>query len=146
MTDTAAIAELEIRRFGQNGGTELDNAVTLLDLMAQFPSAEAQGIFTDLFWPEDPNAPTTIDPAEKTFTPDPRTPFSGAQMALLASYETEIRNAASAFAGEQRMLASLGPQVGWPYEFPATASNAMVVSAPLTANGHPILLGGPRPA
>lgn len=144
VTDTAAIATLEIRRFGQNGGDELKNAVTLLDLMDNFPANEAKGIFNDLFWLEDPTAPTTIDPAEQTTTPGASTPFSARQMQLLQTYETAIRGAAVALADERTMLARRAPQVGVPYEFPATASNAMVVSGSLTASGFPILLGGPQ--
>ena len=144
VTDTAAIAQLELRRFGQNGGDELTNVVTLLDLMDHFSTADAEGIFNDLFWLEDPTAPTTIAPAEQTFTPFPFTRFPSEQMQLIAQYATDIRGAAVALADERTMLASLAPQVGVPYEFPQTASNAMVVSGALTASGHPILLGGPQ--
>ncbi|HLK10203.1 MAG TPA: penicillin acylase family protein [Candidatus Binatia bacterium] len=144
VTDTAAIAQLEIRRFGQNGGDELTNAVTLLDLMDNFSTADAEGIFNDLFWLEDPTAPTTISPAEQTVAPLPLTRFSAAQMQLITQYATDIRGAAVALGDERTMLASLAPRIGIPYEFPQTASNAMVVSGGLTASTHPILLGGPQ--
>ncbi len=55
--DTAAVAELQIRRFGQNGGGEIGNAELLLDLLDKFSTSEAEGIFTDLFWLDDPSAP-----------------------------------------------------------------------------------------
>lgn len=144
VTDTAAIAVLEVRRFGQNGGAELENAVTLLDLMDHFPTAEAEAIFNDLFWLEDPTAPTTISPAEQTVAPLPLTRFAAPQMQLITQYATDIRGAAMALGEERTMLASLAPRVGIPYEFPQAASNAMVISGALTASGHPILLGGPQ--
>lgn len=143
-TDTAAIAVLQIRRFGQNGGDELDNAVMLLDLLDHFSDTEAKGIFDDALWLEDPGAPTTISPAEQTMPLAPVTRFSSRQMQLIVDHATAIRGAAVAKVEEQTMLASLGRQAGWPFEFPATASNAMVVSGALTASGVPILLGGPQ--
>ena len=143
VTDTAAIAMLQIRRFGQNGGDELKNAVTLLDLLDHFPSAEAQGIFNDLYWVEDPTAPTTIDPAAAA-TPIAYTPFASRQMQLITDHATSIRGAATAMIDEQTMLVASARDIGFPYEHPATASNAMVVSGALTASGAPILLGGPQ--
>ncbi len=144
VTDTAAIAMLQIRRFGQNGGDELGNATVLLDLLDNFPMSEAEGIFNDLFWLEDPTAPTTIDPAEQTFSPGAITPFSAAQMALITAHATSIRGAAMALLSDQAVMTASARAIGFPAEHPASASNAMVVSGPLTASGHPILLGGPQ--
>lgn len=144
VTDTAAIAELQIRTFGQNGGGEIDNAALLLDLLDAFPRREAEGIFSDLFWLHVPSAPTTIDPAEETFPLDAITPFSEPQMALIARYATEIRNVVTAAVEERTLVASLGAQIGVPFSFPLHASNAMVVAGSLTASGNPILLGGPQ--
>lgn len=144
VTDSLAIAMLQIRRFGQNGGNELDNARLLLDLFDTFPVAEAKGIFNDLVWIEDPTAPTTIDPAEQTFTRDPVAPLNDTQVALVTAHQAAIRGLIMAMADERTMVASLMKQVGWPAEHPATASNAMVVSGAHTASGAPILLGGPQ--
>jgi len=144
VTDTMAIAMLQIRRFGQSGGGELDNARVLLDLLDAFPVAEAKGIFDDLFWLEDPTAPTTIDPAEQTVTPDPISPLNNQQVALVTAHQAAIRGLIMSMADERTMMASLLHQIGWPYEYPASASNAMVVSGALTASGAPILLGGPQ--
>lgn len=144
VVDTLAVAEIEIRRFGQNGGDEIGNARILLDLLDQFPAAEAKGIFSDTFWLEDATAPTTIDPHEQVFEPSPLTPFAPAQMALITAHASAIRGTAMALASEHEMLASLAPEIGLELPYPPHASNAMVVSGALTATGHPILLGGPQ--
>ncbi len=144
VTDSLAIAMLQIRRFGQNGGGELGNARLLLDLLDAFPVAEAKGIFNDLVWGEDPTAPTTIDPIEQTFASDATAPLNDVQVALVTAHRAAIRGEIMAMAEERTMVASLLRSVGWPAEYPATASNAMVVSGALTASGSPILLGGPQ--
>src|SRR5262249_39313401 len=144
VTDSLAIAMLQIRRFGQNGGNERGNRRVLLDLLDAFPVAEAKGIFNDLVWGEDPTAPTTIAPAEQTFTSDPTAPLNDVQVALVTAHRAAIRGEIMAMAEERTQVASLLRSIGWPAEYPATASNAMVVSGALTASHSPILLGGPQ--
>jgi penicillin amidase len=144
--DSAAVAELEIRRFGQNGGGEIDNAALLLDLLDKFSPSEAQGIFNDLFWLEDPNAPTTIDPNEKTkkFKLDKYTPFADLQMTLITTHAAAIRGMLTALQEERAAIARANRNIGVPRTFPSHSSNAMVVSGALAANGVPVLLGGPQ--
>lgn len=144
VTDTMAVAMLQIRRFGQNGGQELRHAVLLLDLLDRFPSAEARGMFTDLVWQEDPTSPTTIDPGEQTFTPPPTTPFAAQQLDLITQYDSAIRGTVMARRTEETLLAWVGETIGFPFDFPASASNAMVIAGSLTESGNPILLGGPQ--
>src|SRR5262249_37604729 len=91
VTDSLALAPLQIRRFGQNGGNELDNARLLLDLLDHFVLADAKGIFTDLLWIEDPTAPTTISPAEQQVTRDPVSPLNPTQVALVTAHQAAIR-------------------------------------------------------
>ena len=144
VTDSLSIIVLVVRRFGQAGGNELGNARLLLDLLDHFPVAEAKGIFNDLVWGEDPTAPTTIDPAEQSFASDPTSPLNDVQVALVTAHRAAIRGEIMAMADERTTVVSLLRSVGWPAEYPATASNAMVVSGALTASGWPILLGGPQ--
>jgi penicillin G amidase len=144
VTDSLAIGMLQIRRFGQNGGNELDNARLLLDLLDQFPLQDARDVFEDLLWIEDPTAPTTIDPAEQQVTSAPVSRLNDVQVALVTAHQAAIRGLIMSMAEERSMVASNLRRIGWPAEFPATASNAMVVSGPLTASGAPILLGGPQ--
>ena len=144
VTDSLAIAMLQIRRFGQNGGNELENARLLLDLLDTFPEAEAKGIFDDLVWIDDPTAPTTIAPAEQTFTPDPIARLNDTQVGLVTTHQAAIRGLVTSMAEERTMMTAQLRSVGWPADHPATASNSMVVSGALTASGVPILLGGPQ--
>lgn len=144
ISDTMAIGMIQIRRFGQNGGEELSNATLLLDLLDQYPEAEAKGIFNDLVWGEDPTAPTTIDPLEQQFTPVPYARFPQAQVDFIQAHETAIRGAAVAMAESQTMMANIGKVIGFPYEWPHTASNCLVIGGALSATGYPILLGGPQ--
>jgi penicillin amidase len=128
--DTAAIAEGS-RTFYEFGGYEIFNAVLLLDLLDRFPEAEARGIFGDLYWLEDPTAPTTI--AEGRFRGPRMTPFAPRQMALVRRHAAAIRAAAAVVTAEEGGLGAVAP-----------TSNAMVIGGDLTASGHPILLGGPQ--
>lgn len=137
--DSVAVAVLELLVEGANGGQEVVNADLLLDLMARFPETEAEGIFDDLIWMDEPAAPTTIA------APDARplqanrmrvTRFAPAQMALVRDHAGAIRRAAASLRLEQGLMGGLG--------YHRHASNAIVVSPAFSATGHPILLGGPQ--
>ena len=62
--DIVALAVFEFGIFGSAGGTEVDNAKILLDLLDRFPAPEARGIFDDLFWFDDPDSPTSLAAAD----------------------------------------------------------------------------------
>ena len=127
--DTSALPEgNRLYEFGDN---EPRNAVTLLDLLERFPEPEAKGIFTDLFWLEDPTAPTTIEPSEGTVAKPALRPFAPQQLALLRAHAAEFRQVAALLEEEQEARGLVTP-----------ASNAIAVSGALSASGLPILLGG----
>jgi penicillin amidase len=136
-TDTVAVAVLEFVVFGANGGQEVLNAALLLDLLDRFPDAEARGIFDDLFWLDDPAAPTTIVAADgAAAAPDDVERFAGAQLDLVRAHAASIRQAAAELRAEQGLMGGLGAH--------RHASNAIVVGPALSATGAPILLGGPQ--
>lgn len=149
VTDSIAFAAVGIGIFGAEGGHEVENASLLLDLMDRFPSDEnaAKGIFNDLFWIEDPDAPVTIagDPVT-----DPNlgsiTRFADAQMDLLedSAIRAAIRKAARAAHDEQAAIDEIARRLGLSGLFAAGHSNALVVSGELTTTGHPMLGGGPQ--
>jgi len=115
--------------------------------MDNFSTSDAQGIFTDLFWLEDPTAPTTIaanEPTVKPFTPDKYAPFSQPQMTLIQAHSAAIHGTLTAAEDEQAAIMRISRRIGLPLNFPEHHSNAMVVSGALTADGVPILLGGPQ--
>jgi penicillin G amidase len=143
-TDTLAIGELELSRFAISGGGELENARLLAELRSRFPEAEARGIFNDLVWIDDPSAPTTIAPEEKTFPERDRIErFAPEQMALLDRFPAAFRAAAEQAAAGRATFRRLAARL--PIPAPAShASNAIVVAGRLAAGGRPILLGGPQ--
>jgi penicillin amidase len=137
VSDTVAVAALQFVVFGANGGQEVLNADFLLDLLDRFPAAEAAGMFDDLYWLDDPAAPTTIAPEDGTTSdPDEIERFAPAQLELLRSHASSIHAAAQQLRSEQGLLGGLGAH--------RHASNAIVVSPALSASGNPILLGGPQ--
>jgi penicillin amidase len=137
VTDTAAVAALQFVVFGANGGQEVANAALLLDLLDRFPMSDASGIFDDLFWIDDPAAPTTIAPEDGTATVvDGVQRFAPAQLALLRAHASSIRAAAAQLRTEQGIMGGLGAH--------RHESNAIVLGKDLSASGVPILLGGPQ--
>jgi penicillin amidase len=143
--DSVAVAILQLVVFGANGGQEVANASLLLDLLDRFPEAAARGIFDDLFWIDDPTAPTTIPAAEgRAAAPEPIARFVPAQRDLLRAHAGAMRRAAAALAREQGILGGLGRRLGIPVGLHRHASNAIVVGKALSASGVPILLGGPQ--
>jgi len=113
------------------------NADVLLDLLARFPESEARGIFDDLYWIDDPAAPTTIAPADGTTTNDDQVErFASAQLDFLRTHAASVRRAATSLRAEQGLLGGLGAH--------RHASNAIVVGPALSATGRPLLLGGPQ--
>jgi penicillin amidase len=146
-TDSVAVAVLQFRVFGANGGREVLNADLLLDLLDRFPESEARGVFDDLLWIEDPAAPTTIPAGERTpRDPDRVERFAPAQMALLRAHADAIRRAAASLRQESGLLAGLGGGLGLPVGGQRHASNAVLIAPSFSATGAPILLGGPQVA
>jgi penicillin amidase len=145
VTDSVAIAVLEFHVFGANGGQEVLNAEILLDLLDRFPESEARGIFDDLFWLDDPAAPTTIAAADAPARKDPDrvARFADAQTKLVRANAASMRRAAASLRAEQGLLGGLGRTLGVPV-LHRHASNAIVVAPKLSATGEPILLGGPQ--
>jgi len=143
-TDTLAIGELELSRFAISGGGELENARLLVELRSRFPESEARGVFDDLVWIDDPSAPTTIAPEEKTFHDRDRIErFAPEQMALLDRFPAAFRAAAEQARTERATLRRLAARL--PIPAPAShASNAIVAAGRLAAGGRPILLGSPQ--
>jgi penicillin amidase len=147
LADSVAVAVLELVSQGANGGQEVRSAALLLDLLDRFPEAEARGIFDDLFWIDEPAAPTTIAAADARrlrANQDRIARFAAAQVDLLRRYAPAIRRAAASLDLEQGLLGGLGARPPLPIALHRHASNAIVVSAEFSATGHPILLGGPQ--
>jgi penicillin amidase len=145
--DSVAIAVLELVLEGANGGKEVLNADTLLDLLARYPEAEARGIFDDLFWIDEPAAPTTIDAEDARplrANHDRVERFAQAQLDFVRTHAAAIRRAAVSLRMEEGLQGGLGARPPFPIGLHRHASNAIVISPGFSATGHPILLGGPQ--
>jgi penicillin amidase len=143
--DSVAVAILELLVEGANGGQELLGTDLLLDLLDRFPENEARGIFDDLYWIDEPAAPTTIAAADAPplrANRDRVTRF--AQLDFIRAHATAIRNAAASLRQEQGLMGGLGGHPPFFLGLHRHASNAIVVSPDFSATGHPILLGGPQ--
>jgi penicillin G amidase len=123
-------------QFGWSGANELANAQTWAALVARFGPQDAATIFSDLFWLDDPDAPTTV-PADDAVGQKGRRasgpPGELPPSAAAAGAQLAARQAAAESAWENAGMPTGGP-----------ASNALVISSRLSASGAPLLLGGPQ--
>jgi penicillin amidase len=145
--DSVAVAVLELLVEGANGGQEVRAAALLLDLLDRFPESEARGIFDDLYWIDEPAAPTTIAAADAPrlrANRDRIERFAPAQLALVRAHAAAIRQAAASLALEQGLMGGLGGHPPFPVGLHRHASNAIVIAPAFSATGHAILLGGPQ--
>lgn len=120
--------------FGTFGGEELDNLAQLQDLVARLGPVAAQRVFADTHWLDDPSAPTTVPGTIAAGQPG-----SAAPPAVLppAGVLAAARGAGDAVAAGQRVFQRYGVRR-------APASNAVVIGPDLSADGRPLLLGGPQ--
>lgn len=132
--DSVAVFMLLGSQFGWFGSDELTNAGTWQELVARFGD-EAPIVFSDLFWLNDPDAPTTAPATgaigHRGHRAGPPSDLPAA--AAAAGDELETRRAAVAAAREETGVPA-----------PGAASNAIVISGRLTRSGAPLLLGGPQ--
>lgn len=144
ITDSIAFAAVGLSIFGAEGGHEAQNACLLSGLTERLDSeTQAQGVFDDLFWIDDPDAPTTITDRVAVW-PNSIERFAPAQMALLhdPKVDAAMCNAANAQRAEESVFDTIGRLLG--ISFASGHSNALVVSGSHTSTGHPMLGGGPQ--
>ncbi len=135
ITDSMAIIDLMVRRFGEAGGAggnELDNYALWLYLTEAYGLEEGYAIFNDVVWNNDPAAPVTIPP-----------PTAARAQATYALPELPRTDPALVLAARDRFqrvkdhLTELGVPSG-------LGSYAWAVTPSRTANGYALLLGGPQ--
>jgi len=120
--------------FGTFGGDELDNLARLQELIARLGPVEAQRVFTDTHWLDDPSAPTTV-PASGAVSPPRRSKAPVPH--LPAGTERTAQSARAATAAAIGVYDRFGVR-------PRPASNAIVMGPRLAADGRALLLGGPQ--
>ena len=139
LTDSIGFAAVGLSIFGAEGGHEVQNACLLSGLTDRLHSeSQAEGVFNDLFWIDDPDAPTTITDRVAAW-PNTIGRFNPAQMSLLhdPKINAAMCNAAKAQRSEESVFDTVGRLLG--ISFASGHSNALVVSGSHTSTGHPML-------
>ena len=144
VTDIIDIATLVGGIFGKGGGSELANAALLQYLQQQVGVAAAKTVFTDLKEQNDPNSPTTTATSFPYGTPGKISPSTTAMpdnaAAPLTGGPTDTTpgcNLTSPSVPAMQTVASLlASKQGM--------SNALLVDAAHSADGHPVAVMGPQ--
>ncbi len=131
--DVVVFAVFEARLFLDRGGAERANQTLLANLVAKHGASAGLGIFNDVRWLDDPDAPATV-PVEGAIgrrqiaAPPPHPDqMLGADEAAAASYEDDAK--------------AVWHSLGIPTKL---GSHGWVVSAAKSAEGFAMLFGGPQ--
>jgi acyl-homoserine lactone acylase PvdQ len=130
--------------FGKGGGSEVRNAATLQYLQKHFSAATAGAMFTDLKEQNDPDAPTTasgnfpyeipgtINPALTAMPDDASAPLTGTP--------TDTTSGCNVTSASPKAMGIIGGML----QLPTRMSNALLVDAKHSSDGHPIAVFGPQ--
>jgi acyl-homoserine lactone acylase PvdQ len=144
VADVVAIAGLIGGIFGRGGGSEVSNAQLLQYLQGQFGTSQGRQAYDDLKTSNDPLAPTTADqtfPYEIPGTVDPSTtamPDNAAKPLTGTPVDTDPN---CNLAKPNPMALSI---ISGLKALPTKLSNALVVNADHSVDGHPIAVFGPQ--
>jgi len=144
--DVVAVAALIGGIFGDGGGGEVRNAALLKYLQGQLGRSPGGTAFTEFKEQNDPAAPTTVvdksfpyeiprhvNPATVAIPDHPGAPLKGAP--------ADTTHVCSTATGASRLGLS---DIEALLRFPSQMSNALVVGAGHSADGHPIAVFGPQ--
>ena len=144
--DVVAVAALIGGIFGDGGGGEVRNAALLKYLQGQLGRSPGGTAFTEFKEQNDPAAPTTVvdksfpyeiprhvNPATVAIPDHPGAPLKGAP--------ADTTHGCSTATGASRLGLS---DIEALLRFPSQMSNALVVGAGHSADGHPIAVFGPQ--
>jgi acyl-homoserine lactone acylase PvdQ len=144
--DVVAVAALIGGIFGDGGGGEVRNAALLKYLQGQLGRSPGGTAFTEFKEQNDPAAPTTVvdksfpyeiprhvNPATIAIPDHPGAPLKGAP--------ADTTHGCSTATGASRLGLS---DIEALLRFPSQMSNALVVGAGHSADGHPIAVFGPQ--
>src|SRR5436309_2176376 len=125
--DSVAVATLVGAIFGAGGGGELPSALVLEHARKRFGRRAGTRVWRDFRSANDPEAPTTVRGRSFVYEPRPRHP----------------KGVALPDPGSLKDYVNLDPsttntRVAQRLAFPATTSNALLVSARRSASGHPL--------
>jgi acyl-homoserine lactone acylase PvdQ len=131
LTDTIASASLIGAIFGTGGGDEARRSALLSALGQRLGPALGQQVWDDLREFQDQEAPVTV-----------QQPFPYGQIPAQRPGNAVID--AGSFAATAARASHAGPVSAAPRAFARPASNALLVSASRSANGHPLFVAGPQ--
>jgi penicillin G amidase len=137
VTDSVAVAITMATRYGPGGGNETLNARILRKLKEKFGGA-ADAIFNDLFYLNDPEAPTTIPDSERSTTNRRFKKVMSAAQTIHASDEEMIETAKAALQVEVYQYAK---EHGLPTKW---GSFCWALAPSRSASGSAILVGCPQ--
>lgn len=128
-TDTIYMVVLQLRRFGETGGSELMHAALLKKLQSNLGKRAGKRAFRDLSWRNDPNSYPTIPRSEGTFdSPD---------LGAVDPDAVALPDAAgSLVSSAQRQAAQLLPE--------SPSSNFAAVTPARSESGNTLNWGGPQ--
>ncbi len=138
VTDSVTIGVVMAHRFGSGGGRELNNLRLLNKLKAKFGDAEAQKIFDDFYWRNDPRSPATIT-EEDMKKPRVGSPPIAAAVPVGNLDDTALATAAA--RAEMREVLAYNAAHDLPTKW---GSYAWVVGPKRSVSGKPLLVGGPQ--
>jgi len=136
-THPLACSSSSLRTFGTIGGSELTKARELEKLIAKYGEDIGWKMFNDLYWVNDPDAPTYIEKEGEIGRPGR---FHRA--AAAASHVRKLKNLDKASKEYDHLLATL-EKLNLPVSV-ESASFAWAVSAARTATRYPMLAGNPQ--
>ena len=148
VTDTYALAVLETKSFGEDGGHELDHAVLGQHLLQHYGKSLGLRIFNDVHFRNDPGTDVTVPR-----TPALAGPHSSARnhysfisyrardtLRLLRGLPGSLASKLSTSPNRLDLVQSTIRRMGLPHE----GSNALVIDGRHTTTRRPILYGGPQ--
>lgn len=135
-TDTAFLAILQLRVFGETAGGELENAALFKHLRERHGKKRGTKVYNDLMFQNDPRSPVSIDKREADFNTQPLGKLNMKSVAIPDDAVDAGEQEAAARNLREEVLGSLG--------FTAPASNALLVAGKKSATGNPLQIGAPQ--
>lgn len=124
--DVVAVGALIGAKFGKDGGDEARHSEFLSELQARLGAQQGLGTFRDLSTADDPESPATVA-RRFPYMPDPSGATPGSPPIDAGSLDTEAEHDAAIASGTTSQM-----------------SNALLVGAKRSADGHPLAVMGPQ--
>ncbi len=146
VTDVIATASLVAGIFGKGGGGEVDSALVLEAAKKQFGNKQGKRVWADFRSQNDPEAETTVHSGAFPYAIGPKKAKKTKGLALPDPGTTQEEPLVVSQSGFVPAAKSTGPLESLLGGFGSmtAGSNALMVSGPESASGHPIAVFGPQ--